>query len=89
MAQAETAFSTFTPDLPSCGNDNFNLPPGKDGDRWRWVIDRLKSVSMCLAVYAAQERLRGKNVDAFCDEMIESFERFELYQDQGVLGRTI
>jgi len=51
-------------------NDNFG---NTEGDKWRWLIERLKGVHMPLAIYAAQKRLSGMGVHVFCDRLTEIF----------------
>jgi hypothetical protein len=47
---------------------NDNVPGHGDakGDRWRWLIERLKMIDSGLAVFAAKERLKGMKCEAFC-----------------------
>jgi hypothetical protein len=47
-------------------NDNAPGRGGPKGDRWRWLIERLKAIDMGLAMFAAKERLRGVTCEAFC-----------------------
>lgn len=54
-------------------NDDFR-PPGRDQDPWPWLIERLKSINVPFAVFAAQERLKGTDVYEFCAIVIARFE---------------
>ena len=47
-------------------NDNDSRPGDTEGDRWRWLIEHLKTIDTPIAVFAAQSRLRGMRCEDFC-----------------------
>jgi len=66
MAQAAHAIVTSADWTRTPANDNDPRRGDTQGDRWRWLIERLKAIDMGLAVFAAKERLRGVECEAFC-----------------------
>ena len=56
-------------------NDNTGVRyngPDTEGDRWVWLIEKFKTINTGLAVFAAQERLRGVKVEDFCANFIRA-----------------
>lgn len=66
MAQAAHAVTTSDSRIRQPANDNDGGHRGAQGDRWHWLIERLKAIDMGLAVFAAKERLKGVKCEAFC-----------------------
>jgi hypothetical protein len=63
--QAALALDTFDHGRRQAANDNDRGPGDTEGDRWRWIIERLKSIHMPAAVLAATFRLEGMSVDEY------------------------
>lgn len=61
--------SSFATAVSIVANDNEQGPPTK-GDRWPWLINRLREINEPLGVCAAQYRLEGMVVEEFCEIML-------------------
>lgn len=85
MGQADSRLSISEPwsSPTDAANDDFR-PYDKDQDPWPWLIERLKGINMPFAVFAAQERLKGTCVYAFCEMVVARFERLEELQARGL-----
>jgi hypothetical protein len=51
-------------------NDNDSRPGDTDGDRWRWLIERIKTIDTPMAIVATRSRLRGMRCEDFCSQFL-------------------
>ena len=66
MAQTVHAIATPVNATRPAANDDRPARTATQGDKWNWLIERLKAIDKALAVFAAKERLKGVKCEAFC-----------------------
>jgi hypothetical protein len=69
MSQAARALAWADDGGRHAANDNEPGAGDTESDRWRWLIERLKSIHMPSAVIAATCKLEGMTVDEFARHM--------------------
>ncbi len=66
MAQTVHAIATPLNATRPAANEDRPARNATQGDKWNWLIERLKTIDKALAVFAAKERLKGVKCEAFC-----------------------
>jgi len=69
MSQAALALEIREGGHGPAANDNERGPGDTEGDRWRWLIERLKTIHMPAAVLAATFKLEGMSVEEYIGHM--------------------